>query len=35
MTQIKIKGAVVSNDDAEIYDWLGMTTLALTPLKMR
>lgn len=23
MTQIKIKGAVVSNDDAEIYDWLG------------
>lgn len=23
MTKIKVKGAVVSNDDAEIYDWLG------------
>lgn len=23
MAKIKIKGAVVSNDDAEIYDWLG------------
>lgn len=23
MTQIKVKGAVVSNDDAEIYNWLG------------
>lgn len=23
MNKIKVKGAVVSNDDAEIYDWLG------------
>ncbi|WP_270529538.1 head maturation protease, ClpP-related [Limosilactobacillus vaginalis] len=23
MAKIKVKGAVVSNDDAEIYDWLG------------
>lgn len=23
MTKIKVKGAVVSNDDADIYDWLG------------
>lgn len=23
MDKIKVKGAVVSNDDAEIYDWLG------------
>lgn len=23
MTQIKVKGAVVSNDDADIYNWLG------------
>lgn len=23
MTKIKVKGAVVSNDDAEIYNWLG------------
>ena len=23
MTKINVKGAVVSNDDADIYDWLG------------
>lgn len=23
MTKINVKGAIVSNDDAEIYDWLG------------
>ncbi|MCH5379836.1 head maturation protease, ClpP-related [Limosilactobacillus reuteri] len=23
MTKIKVKGAIVSNDDADIYDWLG------------
>lgn len=28
MTKINVKGAVVSNDDAEIYDWLGYDNIS-------
>lgn len=28
MTKINVKGAIVSNDDAEIYDWLGYDNIS-------